>query len=218
MRLFLIFIIAASGLVGCQKDSGATKSSASLKPRYFLDSISGNDDYADVFDRYTKMDRSHSEFLPVIMAYATLWGSDLREAYIREMAGRFRLDEDAEKKLATQELQENESFIVFILSVGTREPEWNELDRQNSIWRITLESEDGSVQDVPERVEVISQKDERAKYFYKRMDSFTRTYRLRFARDKFSNVSPVKLYVVGVRGKMEFSFPNDSVTPGVGAR
>lgn len=182
------------------------------KPRYFFDSVTGSDSYEEVFEKMTKVDRAHSEFQPVITAHATFWNATMREAFIREMSGRFRLDAASEKNLASQELQENETYFVFVVSVATREFEWNELERANSMWRMTLESNDGKLQETPQKIEVVSTRDERWPYFYKHMDAFTRTYRVRFLRDRLRTTSPLVLHISGMRGNVSFEFPNPQST------
>jgi len=200
----VFFAITFLGLSACSPKANNLREG--FKPRYFLDAVSGGDHYDDVFEANTIVDRSHSEFQPVISAHSTYWNASMREAYIREMAGRFRLDAEAEKNLATTELQENEAYFVFIISAATREFEWNELERQKSLWRIALESEDSKIQESPERIEVISERDERAQYFYKNMTPFTRTYRVRFNKEKFKDVSNLVLHIAGVRGNLSFEF------------
>lgn len=209
----VLLVGLAIGVVACSTKSGTSRSSGNshLKPRYFLDAMTPDDSYTSTFDRFTEIDRTHSEFLPVMVAHATFWNSSVRESYIRERVGRFRLNEAEEKKIALQELQENETYFVFIVSAAAQESEWNDLDRNKSIWRVTLESEDSKIQINPERIEAISQKDEQSRFFYKYMDNFSRTYRIRFPREKLRAEENLILHITGVRGDLEFSFENDSV-------
>jgi hypothetical protein len=147
-----------------------------------------------------------SEFEPVMTVHATNWDQSMREAYIKEMARQYRYTETAEKALAEQQLKENETYFVFILSAATREPEWNEFERKNSMWRITLENESGSIQLDPEQIESISQRDEKSKYFYQRMDQFTRTYRVKFLKKDLHDTHPLKLHISGARGFVTFTW------------
>lgn len=206
----LVFFLAAA-TTGCRSKS--TQNANDLKPRHFFDEMMGADSYTDLFDALTRVDRSHSEFQPVIVAHSTFWNSKLREAYVRERSGRFRYGEEEARTLAVEELQENETFIVFVISVSTREFEWNDLDRPDSMWRIQLTDEAGQISHKPESIKVVSQKDEVSRYFYKHMDSFSRTYRVRFARDPFRGMESFVLRIAGVRGGLQFSFKNDAPTP-----
>ncbi len=176
------------------------------RERHFLDAFFGADSYSEVFENHTLERRVHSEFEPVMTAYATLWDQDMRQAYIQEMSAQFRLGEDEQKKLAEEQLHEDETFFVFIVSAATREPDWNDLERKKSLWRITLEDEESNVQISPERIEVVSQKDERSRYFYQKMNVFNKTYRIRFPKDPLRGASPVVLHIAGPRGAIEFPF------------
>jgi len=211
MRIFLFLCILSAGFStfsGC-----SSRNKEGLKSRHFFDEIEGPDDYAEVFDDQTKEDRSHSEFQPVIAAQTTFWNSKLRESYVRERSNRFHLPAEEAKQLAVEELTENETYIVFLMSVATREYEWNKLDRKSSLWRISLEGDQAKEPIAPDRIQVISDKDEVAKYFYKYMTTFTRTYRVRFLRESLKGSEHLRLFVSGVRGSLHFEFQNDNPRP-----
>jgi hypothetical protein len=207
MRSLLLFLIAALTTACGMKSPVANREGQ--KPRYFLDAMTNSDSYSQTFRKHTRTDRSHSGFLPVILAHATFWNQTMREAYLAELAGRFRLDETEEKKLALEELAEDESYIVFVVSVSTGEPEWNDLHQKNSLWAVTLENENGSVRKSPQRIDLVSYKDERAKYFFQKMDAFNQTYKIFFERNSFQEATDLRLHISGVRGHLRFSWPND---------
>lgn len=188
--------------------SCASKSDGSKEPRErsFWDALFGPDSYTSEFDRNTQRESVLSEFEPVMTVHATDWNQDMRNAYVQEMARQYRYTDEAEKALALEQLAEDQTYFVFIVSASTREPEWNEFDRKNSMWRITLESADGKIQVDPERIEVVSLKDEKAKYFYKWMSQFTRTYKVRFPKQSLRSVSPKKLHISGARGYVTFNW------------
>lgn len=196
-------IVALLFLSACSSKS----SGRSSREYSFWDALFSNS-YVDVFDDHTTRKVVLSEFEPVMTMRATLWDQSMREAYVKEMADHYRYSEEAEKKLAEEELKENESFFVFILSASTREPEWNEFERQSSMWRITLEDEGGKIQVDPESIRAISQRDEKAKYFYPSMSNFTRTYRVRFEKKALHDLSPIKLHISGARGHLLFEWQN----------
>jgi len=200
----LAWLVVATALTACA--SKMDNNSKEPRHRYFFDAFLGQDSYSKVFDDHTLEKRVHSEFEPVMTAFATIWNSSMREAYIREMARQFRYDDAQEAALAKEQLAENEAYIVFVISASTREPSWNDFEKQHSMWRITLESPDGKLRLDPERVEAISEKDETAKYFYQHMNSFGRTYKIRFPRDAFRQMDRVSLHITGTRGYVIFDF------------
>jgi hypothetical protein len=175
----------------------------------FWDRVFGGSSYEEVFDRNTKEERIHSEFEPVMSAFITYWNADLREAYIEEMRRQFRLSDENIKKIALEQNEEEQKFFVFILTVSTREPSWTDFNKKTSMWRITLENQDSSIQADPERVEPISQKDETAKSVYRRMSSFSQTYKVRFPKTAIQDVSSFYFHITGMRGSLlaEFKTP-----------
>lgn len=177
----------------------------SPRERSFWDALFSNS-YTNVFDAHTKRESVLSEFEPVMTVHATQWDSTMRDAYVQEFARQYRYSDELKKKLAEEQLKEDETFFVYILSAATREPEWNDFDRKSSMWRITLENEDGSIQLDPERVEVVSQKDEKSRYFYQQMNNFTRTYKVRFFKKELRTTRPLKLHITGARGFVTFTW------------
>lgn len=173
-----------------------------------FDAILGASPYQRLFISKTVTRRIQSEFEGILNADITPWDQELREAYVKEMRNQYRLPEGKELKLATEQLQENEAYIVYIVSVSTRESIWNDLDKTNSLWRVVLESEGTAIQEDPERIEVVPQYNEMWRYFYPTMTTFTRTYRVRFNRKPFKDSVNTVLRISGVKGSISADFKN----------
>ncbi|MBN8554489.1 MAG: hypothetical protein J0L93_03510 [Deltaproteobacteria bacterium] len=186
----------------------ATTSQRRKAPRQynFLDAVWNDDSYSRIFDKVTKEKQVHSEFEPVMTVYATYWSPRLQEAFTHEMARQYQLTEDAEKKIAAEQKAEDKDYFVFVLSASTREPEWNDFEKKHSMWRIFIENPDGTVQVDHDKIEAASHKDERAKYFYKNMSNFGRTYRVRFPKKDLASADMIRLLITGPRGSLEYEF------------
>ena len=205
---FFVFLFVCCALVlGCQS---AKSGDRGLAPKSLLDPIVGDHTYGEVFAKNTALKRAHTELMPAFSARVTFWNDDLRRAYVRELSGRLRLSTDEEMKLAKEELQENEAFVVFILQMGTRDRKWNNLNEKRSNWKLTLEDAASSTRVDPERIEVISVKDDANRYFYDSEESYMQLYRVRFARDSVRNLKDFVFHISGLRGSVEFAFQNDS--------
>ncbi len=183
-----------------------SKDPYSTREGNFLDAFAPARPYEEIFESHTVEKRVHSEFEPVLTAFITLWDTELREAYVKEMKSQFRLQDDAEKHLALEQLSEDESFISFVVSINTREPSWNDLAQPKSMWRVTLETPDASVQVNPDRIKLVSPKDETANYFYKKSSVFTNTYEIRFSRNPFKDAKEFVFHITGTRGAIRASF------------
>ena len=201
-RILFLFILS-SVIAAC-----ATTSQRRRNPRQynFFDAIWNDDSYSQIFDKFTQERQVHSEFEPVMTVYATYWSPRLQESFTHEMARQYQLTEEAEKKIAEEQKAEDKDYFVFILSASTREPEWNDFEKKPSMWRIFLESPDGRIQVDLDRIEAVSYKDERAKYFYKNMSNFGKTYRARFLKKDLAAVNMIRLLVTGPRGSLEYEF------------
>ena len=200
------FILSGLLLIACQ---GQKAGDRRLKPKALLDPIVGDHHYSDVFDDNTQLERVHSELMPSFVARVTFWNEEVRRAYIRELSGRLRMSAEEEANLAKEELQENEAYVVFVLNMGTRDQKWNNLHQKRSNWRVSLEDPSSSVKVAPERIEILSNRDDANKYFYDTEDSFMKLYRIRFPRESIGDLKNFVFHISGVRGAAEFAFKND---------
>ncbi len=174
----------------------------------FLDAFLGATEYQRLYLSKSDHQTMYSEFEPMFSAQITSLDQEIREAYVKEMASQFRLRSEDETKLAIEQLQENEKFFTFIVSVATREREWNDLNMKSSNWRVILENPDASVQLDPERIEVFSQTNDTLRYFYPTMTTFTRTYKIRFERALLKDAPIVIFRISGVRGALSSEIKN----------
>jgi hypothetical protein len=205
-RSQLVFLAFAIALIGCSSKSDEYKPS----DRRFFDKIFGSDPYAQAFNKMTQEDRVNSEFEPILTVQSTFWNDELQNIYIKEKAYRFRLNEEETATLAQEQLEMTDKHFVFIISMNTRDPRWNHLEKFDGLWRTSLESESSDIKVLANRIDVISRNDEQARYFYKSMTLFNRTYRVYFPREKFNELDKVFLHIAGPRGRVQFKFNIDS--------
>lgn len=175
--------------------------------RHFFDAVTGKDTYSKIWEKNSKTKHAYSSFEAQMRAEVTHWDLPLREAYINKMKNVYRLPAAEEQALRLQEYRENENYIVFIVSLTTRFLKHNDLDRPNSVYRVVLEDMNSKTQVQPSRVEKISDKNERLKFFYRNMSNFSETYRVSFPKKKFLNEAQVKLFLTGPVGRAFFIYP-----------
>lgn len=192
--------------VFCSACSSKTSNYRSESDPHFWDAVWGGGNYSEVFYRYTKEKRTQSEFDLTLMAEVTYWGDELRHSYVNEFSDRYRLDPEESKALAYEQLAEGESYIVFIMSAATRYPQWNDFHGKSSIWRVTLETPNGSTRASPKKVEKVSFKNERAMYFYPTMGRFKETYKVYFDKKDFNQSGEAIFYITGPRGTLSYDF------------
>jgi|GEM_PF-4656025 len=174
--------------------------------RNFFDAVFNTNSYGEAFDKWTKRGRTQSDFDLTLLADVTFWNDEMQRAYVNEMTRRFRLTDTESKALAYKKLSENDGYYVFIISATTRHPEWNDLDSHNGLWRLSLENKDSSVRIPAERVDKVSYKNERARYFYRRMNRFNETYKVFFPKVKLMDAEEIVLHIAGPRGDLSFDF------------
>jgi hypothetical protein len=116
-------------IAGCAKPS--VKYDASLYPK--------------VLKQWTKKDRifSFDTFDNIMFVTATYRSWEFRKAYIAKYAKDFRLPKEEIKKLEQTQFKEGRLYHEFYLAVFCSEPKWNDLDKEDSIWRVSLLSSKG---------------------------------------------------------------------------
>lgn len=208
MQTRIIFFIFSLGIVltGCT-------AKAKKEGRGFWDPLFSNDEYTQVYETWTKQDRLYSNFDVTAIADVTYWNTEVREAYVAAVAEDYRLSEEAAKTLALEQLTENEAYESFIVTLKTRQYGWSELGSSERLWSAQLENAEGTVKLLPKSIDPISDKDQRARQYYKNMDRFSKTYILRFPKAPLREASEIVFHLTGPIGSMSFSFERPAESP-----
>jgi hypothetical protein len=178
--------------------------------RNFFDGLYREKIYGAVWDDQSKTKLIQGDFENFFEATVTHWNSKLRRAFVAEMARVYRMTPNEVQVLESEEMKENDRYFTFVVSARSREPRWRELDREDYLWRMSLENEDGSIRLRPDRIEVVSEKDDKWTFFYRSMNRFSKTYRVRFLRRNLENASSVYLFITGPLGGLSAQFNPDA--------
>ena len=172
-RVLMLALACAVALVGC--------ADAPPKPVSFSDATREYrpTDYLSVYENWTRHAKMvHVDVGTLIEAWATYKSWDFRQAYVAQYASIYE-DSDRAAILHSQ-LEASRTSYEFHVAVQTTTDRWNDLERKNTPWRVTLLDATGaelgptSIQAVklPELYE--------SKFFHSRTD-FTRSYEISFA-------------------------------------
>jgi len=173
---------------------------------HFFDAIFLEHNYGRLFDQWTQRERTQSEYDITLLADVTFWNEYLQRAYVQEMVKHFRLTETEAKVLAHEQALMHENYFVFIISATARDPKSVDFASNKSLWRLSLEDVSGERRTGATRMEHISYRDERARYFYPRMNRFNETYRVFFPKHLLADQRELKLHISGPRGALRFQF------------
>jgi hypothetical protein len=165
-------------------------------------------EYLTVLNRWTRSQTVYSQFETRAHISATYRSPEFKEAYLREYASLYQLDE-AEKK-ARREIQESlkSDFEEFIFYAYIPEKASNDFDRQGSIWSIFLIGAKGERID-PVEVRRIDPMTPIITEFYPYANPYYGIcYQLRFpplTKIGFA-AGPLRLVFASVIGKVELEF------------
>jgi len=203
-----ILIFSTFLVFGCSKHEGANNNE-----RNFFDGFYRDDSYGGTYERMSQTRLLQGGFENYFEAIITYWNSELRKSFVREMARAYRMTDAETQLLESEELKEDDRYFTFIVSASSREDRWRDLDGSNSLWRLSLENTDGSVRVRPDRIELVSVKDDRWKFFYRSMNRFNKTFRIRFLKKDLESSSHLHLHISGPLGGVSTKFQTSVVDP-----
>jgi len=138
-------------------------------------------EYRASLSRFTRHQSLYQGLQRRLIWAATLEAPRFREVRSMAYASLRRLTESELESLIDLELREAESFLDFFVGFFTEQLAWNDLDAENSIWRIDLLI-DGVIVLRPIAIERIADPDPNVRALYPYLGAFSRAYRVRFPR------------------------------------
>lgn len=197
-----LFLIACSAHQGEGPDTRSNK-------RNFFDGFYRQDAYAKIWEAHTKTSLIQGDFENYFEAAVTFWNGTMRKAFVEEMARVYRMTEREAQVLESEEMKENDRYLTFIISARSREVRWRDLDREDYLWRLSLENQNASIRVRPDQIEPVSDRDDKWRFFYKSMNRFSKVYRVRFPRKAFDGENLLVLHISGPLGSLSASFEKD---------
>jgi hypothetical protein len=139
-------------------------------------------DYAAVAERWTRHQVIRWDFADsALEAWVIFKSWDFREAYVERYAALYSLSEADKLALRASQLEAAKTSYEFHISAQSAIYKWNDLEKRNSPWRISLVDGLGhellpefvKLQKLPEAYEI---------EFFPQKTPFTRTYLVRFPK------------------------------------
>lgn len=134
--------------------------------------------YKAVLDRFTAQREIYDLFDTRLFAATTYQSEAFRRAKTQREALFKRLPQDVYQAALAEELAEAREHHEFFLGVHVNERKYDDFDRPDTIWRISLRTPTGEV--IPTDVERLGRGDEAMRAYYPYMDTFWTAYRVRF--------------------------------------
>ncbi|HEX3698072.1 MAG TPA: hypothetical protein VH374_22065 [Polyangia bacterium] len=149
-----------------------------------------NKDYPAVYNRWTRHDRALNE-VDVVDVALEVWGTfkswDYRQAYIEHYAAIYSLSQADRSLLRQAQMDSFRQAYEFHLTAQSANYKWNDLEKKDSAWRITLV--DGLGHELaPEYVRVERLPDAYESDFFPAKTPFTKSYAVRFPASGSSDI------------------------------
>ncbi len=114
--------------------------------------------------------------------YATYKSREFRQAYIDEYARRFQLSPDKKDLLLALELSDGKEYNEFFVSTYMPKRQWNDLNQENSIWKLYLSDGVGKRLEPVEIKKIDLGEDPFYREFYPTIDAWSDGYIIKFPR------------------------------------
>jgi hypothetical protein len=164
--------------------AGCTHAISEAKPVDFSNDTHEykDSDYPHAYRNWTRHARLVQLDVGTVMeAWATYKSPDFRQAYIAKYAAIYDLPDHDRSTLTKEQLEASRSTFDFHIAAQTTNDRWNDLDRKNSPWRVTLLDETGTELS-PTSIRAVKLPELYESQFFPDRTEFTRSYEISFAR------------------------------------
>ncbi len=136
-------------------------------------------DYERVYGRWTRHDYVLREADKALEVWATFKSWDFREAYVEKYASLYALPDADRETLRKGQLDSLHRFYEFHVTTQSSEFKWNDLEKANTAWQVTLIDSLGH-ELAPEPIKILKLPDAYESRFFPFRTAFTKTYSIRF--------------------------------------
>jgi len=187
-------LVIAAAVAACQSDKAA-RVDFSESPRNFVAT-----DYNDVYERWTRHDYASRDVEKALEVWATFKSWEFREAFIERYAATYSLSDADRSKLRAGQMSAFREAYEFNVTAQSANYKWNDLDKANSPWVVTLL--DALGHELPrEAVTIKVEKfpDMFEREFFPAKTPFSKTYNIRFVAPPNADFVGIKSGAITVR-------------------
>lgn len=172
----VVVAVAALGSVGGCGTPKPEPVDFSSVPRHY-----SSEAYRGVYDRWTRHQKVVYETESAIEVWATFKSRDFREAFVAHYAEAYSLNGADREQLLQSQREAATRAYEFLITAQSANYRWNDLEKKNSPWRVTLLDGAGNEM-VPEQFKVEKLPDMFEREFFPAKTPFTKTYLAYFPR------------------------------------
>lgn len=140
-------------------------------------------DYKGVFDRWTRHERVAEGADTILEVWGTLKSWEFREAYVERYSDLYSVNDADRSAMKRNQHEVVRDTVEFAVVAQCWNYKWNDLNKRNSAWRITLL--DGAGHELsPELIQLERFPELFEREFFPTKTPFSKTYLVRFKRPK----------------------------------
>jgi hypothetical protein len=129
----------------------------------------------------------------------------LREAYVEEYTKRYAISPVEKENLLKRELEEAETFDVFLVSHFATDRDVAKVTKEAKVWRISLIQDGNEAEPLdPDSVTSLANDDRVLRYFYPQVNHWSKVFLVKFKRR--GDPTSLKLRMVGVVADLSFDW------------
>jgi hypothetical protein len=138
-------------------------------------------DYRTVYERWTRHEKVLHDADTALEVWATYKSEDFREAFVARYAEAYALEQGESDRLRQTQREAATASYDFVVTAQSNNYRWNDIERKNSPWRVSLLDSAGHALS-PDELIVERLPDLFEEEFYPAKTPFSKTYSIRFNR------------------------------------
>lgn len=183
---FVLFTFLGIVFLGSCSTTGKSAMKFSLEKSKFTETVT----------QWTRNGKIYSNLDTIMLVDALYQDWTVRQEYISELSRQSFLTEEKERELYDELKKKNEEVVEFMVAVYTPDTNWNDLEKENSIWNIFLQAHEGP-RISPSSIKKISQRKIPLKRFYPFITVWRTVYQVEFPKEEFSEDSKEMSLILG---------------------
>ncbi len=98
----------------------------------------------DMVGQNVRTEKVYRDLDTILIADVLLYKPEIKRSGVKQAKDEGRIDAEQDKEMFADIADKESKEVEFLAGVYTGDKRWNDLDKNNSMWRVTLKTADGS--------------------------------------------------------------------------
>jgi len=138
-------------------------------------------EYPMIFEKWSRKNVIHENFLAQAFFNVTFLSLEMRRATLSKYQEMYQLPPNEVEQRRIRNESEGREYYDFFTAISTARSEWNNLDDDDTVWRVTMLNQKNEEM-VAKSVVAVDEESIELRKLYPYIDEYSKCYRVRFVR------------------------------------